>query len=248
VQECDRKPALRTGVRVCPACTNETRCRQAEQGLHRRFVSVLHWVPKGQAVHIDYTINTVSSEEDLARIIDFAQSVLGSESPHHHYDFWLPHYQAAPDLLIYAVNNDHLFGCVLGRIEGESMTVGMLAVSPDHQRCGIGTVLMREIEERAQHRHITTLALAAREEAEPFYLNCGYTPFLFIQSNRTPLAQLQALNHTYPEVSASDHEADGWSSLMLATPTIDRALEQQYNLRFPECSSQTVFIKHLVGE
>jgi GNAT superfamily N-acetyltransferase len=197
------------------------------------------------SVNMHYTIRNVSSEEDLVRAIDFGNSIFEGDNPTLSYEKWLPHFLATPDLLIYVEDKGQILGTVFGRIgdNKDNITLGMVAVSPGHRRCGIGSALMKAIEVRALRHDFTTILLGAKQDAEPFYLKCGYTPFLFIQAPNITLDELRSLNISYPE--AWSYEGDGWARLMITTPVIDRVLQQQYNERFPYCSTQTVFIKHL---
>jgi hypothetical protein len=100
------------------------------------------------------------------------------------------------------------------------------------------------VEKQARILGQDTLILGSLEEAESFYLDCGFRPHLFIQiSELDYLARLEALNPGY-EV-AWKAELEGSSRLMLYTPQIDKVLQGQYDRAFPNCHTQTVFIKNL---
>ena len=72
----------------------------------------------------------------------------------------------------------------------------------------------------------------------------GFLPFLFIQyPEPAQVGQLKALNTKYDV--AWEAQEEGWSKLMLRTPQIDKALQAAYESEFPNCSTQTVFIKHI---
>jgi GNAT superfamily N-acetyltransferase len=158
---------------------------------------------------------------------------------------WLKRMIAASDLMPYAVSGGAVVGVVFGRVEDSGeVTVGPVAVDPAFQKCGLGRALLAELEARAARRGIRLLALGAAESAEGFYLKCGYTPYLFIQTKppRT-LAELRALNPGYPEARTCDDGMD--VRLMLATGGIDKALQRAYDAAFHDCATQTVFMKEL---
>lgn len=103
---------------------------------------------------------------------------------------------------------------------------------------------MDEIERQSGSIGRHTLILAAREDAESFYLACGYQPHLFVQYPEAGhLPQLRALNLIYD--IAWEGQDGGWSRLMLRTPAIDHALQHAYESQFPNCATQTVFIKKI---
>lgn len=104
--------------------------------------------------------------------------------------------------------------------------------------------MMQEMETRARDLGQHTLALGAAEEAEPFYLSCGFHANLFIQlPEPDSVERLEALNEGYEIVWKAEQE--GQSKLMLQTPEIDKALQGKYNQAFPNCYTQYVFIKHI---
>ncbi len=104
--------------------------------------------------------------------------------------------------------------------------------------------MMRELETHAKALGQNTLILGALEEAEFFYLNCGYQPNLFIQLHEPDsVGRLEALNEGY-EI-AWKAEQNGKSKLMLQMAGIDKGLQKKYNQAFPNCYTQYVFIKHI---
>lgn len=115
------------------------------------------------------------------------------------------------------------------------------------------TLKFLDTEDLALYRHLATLLpapdaltliLGAVEDAEGFYIKCGFSPFLFVQTKPPyTLADLQALNLRYPEVWSYDDGTD--IRVMLDTRGIDRELQRSYEAAFPGCSTQTVFIKRI---
>ncbi len=158
---------------------------------------------------------------------------------------WMERMASAPDLMPYAVSGGAVAGVVFGRMEESgAVTVGPVAVDQALQGCGLGRALLTELEARAARRGVRLLVLGALESAEGFYLKCDYSPYLFIQTKPPhTLAELRALNPGYPEARTCDDGTD--VRLMLATGQIDKALQRTYDAAFPDCATQTVFMKEL---
>ena len=190
-----------------------------------------------------YDIKSITSRKELARVLAFCDGIFPGSSTN---ATWLESFEHRPELFLSAVHNERIIGCVFGLPKPDNnVTIAPVAVDPHYRRQGIATALLAEVENRARQMRYTLLALGAVQEAEPLYLSCGYQPHLFIQAcSPTTLADLQALNTQYA-VAWAHEEADGWVKLMLVTPTIDRSLQAEYDVRFPGCSTQTLFTKQL---
>jgi GNAT superfamily N-acetyltransferase len=193
-----------------------------------------------------FEIKTITSEEELAHVLAFCDGIFADRStPLSATHPWSDYFQQTPELFVYAENDERIIGCVFGyRDTSNSITLGSVAVDPQYRRQGIAGDLLEEVENRARQLQYQSVVLGSVLEAEPFYLSCGYQPYLFVQAwSPTTLADLQALNMQYGVSWA--HEADGWARLMLVTPEIDHVLQSRYDARFPGCSTQTIFIKQL---
>ena len=192
-----------------------------------------------------FAIKTTQTEDEVKQIFAFSISVLGDlEDTIHTLVYYLDHFHKTPGLLVYAENNGQVIGSTMGSIDGDHVHVGMVAVAPHARRLGIGLAMMERLEAEAKKLGQTTLILGARQEAEPFYLRCGYRPNLFIQiAGAGHLEELKRLNQQYPVIWEADKA--GWTRLMLVTPQIDRELQDKYHRQFPDCSTQYVFIKDL---
>ena len=119
-----------------------------------------------------------------------------------------------------------------------------MAVAVDSRRMGIGSAIMEEVVAQAKELDQNTLILGACEDAEPFYLSCGFEPNLFVQLQQPDRTDaLKALNETDEVIW--EWEGDGWSKVMLRTPEIDKDLQHTYERGFPTCHTQYVFIKHI---
>ena len=70
---------------------------------------------------------------------------------------------------------DKLIACVVAvRLSPTDARIRQMAVSPDHQRRGVGTRLMKELEEHLRSRGFRNLVLHARASALEFYEKLGY--------------------------------------------------------------------------
>lgn len=80
-------------------------------------------------------------------------------------------------LLLKAVDNEGILGCVELRQEGDKLYLGMLTVRPDLQGRGIGKALMLEAESEAARRNCKAIfmtVLAPRTELIAWYVRQGY--------------------------------------------------------------------------
>ena len=70
---------------------------------------------------------------------------------------------------------DNLIACVVAvRLSPTDARIRQMAVTPAHQRRGLGTRLMKELEEHLRSRGFTNLVLHARASAVEFYEKLGY--------------------------------------------------------------------------
>lgn len=80
-------------------------------------------------------------------------------------------------MLLKAVDQHDIFGCVELRQEGDKMYLGMLSVRPNLQGRGIGKALMLEAEAEAVRRNCAAVfmtVLTARTSLIDWYLRHGY--------------------------------------------------------------------------
>jgi len=193
----------------------------------------------------DFQVKTITDLSELDQVYNIAVSVLGNlDHTGHTLSFYREHAPLSPSLLIYAEQNGKVIGCVLGSIDEDHVLVGPVAVAIEKRGMGVGTAMMQRIEEEAKRLDQTTLIAGALRETEGFYVQCGYRPNLFIQLPEAGQAeQLKQLNQKYPVIWEA--EVGKWTRIMLATPQVDRELQETYNKRFPSCNTQYVFIKEI---
>jgi ribosomal protein S18 acetylase RimI-like enzyme len=72
--------------------------------------------------------------------------------------------------------DDNLVACVVAvRLSPTEARIRQMAVSPPHQRRGLGTRILRELEADLRGRGFTSFVLHARASAVDFYGRLGYT-------------------------------------------------------------------------
>jgi GNAT superfamily N-acetyltransferase len=191
---------------------------------------------------VNFSIQTVKTDEQLQQVWSFAVPILDLPTGKHTLAYYTEHLAQTPTLLVYAVQAERVCGCCLASLEEDHVLVGPVAVAEDMRRMGVGSVMLWEVEAQAKKLGQTTLILGAVEEAEPFYLRCGYQPNLFVQlPEESAVTRLGAINPGYEVVW--QEERDGWTRIMLHTPRIDKGLQRQYEKVFPGCYTQAVFVK-----
>ena len=196
-------------------------------------------------------IRSIATIDELSTAIAFFEQVfhthrqlLTDENSPYAYAAWERRFLEDPYLLVTAFDNGDVVGAIWGRVDNASVTVGPVAVAQDYRGQGIGFSLLHELEDRCRKRGIDFLCLGSREEAEGFYLKCGYQPNLLIQAKKpVTLDELRRENAVYAEEWTFEDEVD--VRLCLRTPAIDKQLERHYDETFPGCSTQTFFVKSL---
>jgi len=196
-----------------------------------------------------YDIKNVTSETDLDRVLSFARVIFKDSGrlhiPTFSKEFWLTRMPDDADFMLYAQHEDEIVGVVFGYVEkNSSITIAPVASDEWYWHRGIASSLLAELEKRVLARGHHFIVIGALEAAEGFYLKCGYTPHLFIQS-RPPLTleNLRLLNDRYDEAWSYDDGTD--IRLCIATKGIDRELQRKYDETFPDCSTQTLFTKYV---
>ncbi|MGE5579260.1 MAG: GNAT family N-acetyltransferase [Bacillota bacterium] len=196
-----------------------------------------------------YAIKNVITEQELDRALAFERSIFG-DSQHmklaeYSKENWLRRMTSFSDLMLYAEANGEVVAIAFGRVEaGGNITVGPVATAPGFRKQGLASEMLALLETRARERGVCNLTLGAVQGAEGFYIKCGYTPFLFVQTKPPhTLDALRALNTKYREVWNYDNGTD--IRLMIETNRIDRELQHAYDAAFPGCSTQTVFMKSI---
>ena len=100
--------------------------------------------------------------------------------------------QRDPELFVVAESGERLVGAVLGCYDGRRGWVNHLAVTPDQQRNGIGTMLMAELEARFQAIgcvKVNLLVEPDNSDVQRFYGGIGYTQDELIFMEKTLIRQ-----------------------------------------------------------
>jgi ribosomal protein S18 acetylase RimI-like enzyme len=83
----------------------------------------------------------------------------------------------ADSLHLVALDGGRVVGCVLFHPEGTGTgRLFQMAVEPDRQGTGLGTRLLRALEEEVARRGFREITLHARDTAVGFYARLGYVP------------------------------------------------------------------------
>jgi ribosomal protein S18 acetylase RimI-like enzyme len=85
--------------------------------------------------------------------------------------------QRDPDLFLVAQENNEVVGVVMGAWDGRRGWINHLAVEPDRQRTGIGTLLVRELEKRLIRKGATKVnaqVYQSNKKSIDFFKAAGY--------------------------------------------------------------------------
>ncbi|OMF37840.1 GNAT family N-acetyltransferase [Paenibacillus sp. FSL H8-0548] len=89
------------------------------------------------------------------------------------------------DLVLVAVENSEIVGMIIGTIDNNKGYYYRIAVSPLHQRKGIGKTLIQALRQRFEQRRVTKILITADEHNEPvlpLYESMGYVANDFIRA------------------------------------------------------------------
>ena len=81
------------------------------------------------------------------------------------------------DLFLVAIKDEHLIAVLMGGYDGHRGWMNYLAVHPQHQRLGIATALVQQLEKRLIARGCPKLQLLVRQDnldVQTFYEELGY--------------------------------------------------------------------------
>jgi ribosomal protein S18 acetylase RimI-like enzyme len=89
------------------------------------------------------------------------------------------------DLVLVAVEHSEIVGMIIGTIDNNKGYYYRIAVSPLHQRKGIGKALVQALRQRFEQRQVTKILITADEHNEPvlpLYESMGYAANDFFRS------------------------------------------------------------------
>lgn len=89
------------------------------------------------------------------------------------------------DLVLVAVEHSEIVGMIIGTIDNNTGYYYRIAISPLHQRKGIGKSLVLGLRQRFEQRRVTKILITADEHNEPvlpLYESMGYVANDFFRS------------------------------------------------------------------
>ena len=82
-----------------------------------------------------------------------------------------------PDLFLVAQEGDRIVGVIVGSYDGRRGWINHLAVAPEHQSAGLGSMLVNQVEERLRPKgceKVNLLIEPTNERIQGFYEQLGY--------------------------------------------------------------------------
>jgi ribosomal protein S18 acetylase RimI-like enzyme len=126
------------------------------------------------------TIIRPYQEDDKADVIELWKKVFPDAPAHNNPASDIKTKRAVqPELFLIALHGDQLVGTAMAGFDGHRGWVYYLGVDPDHQRRGIGTMLMKRVEAKLLGLGCSKLNLQIRAdnaEVQAFYESLGYDP------------------------------------------------------------------------
>lgn len=89
------------------------------------------------------------------------------------------------ELVLVAVKQSEIVGMIIGTIDNNKGYYYRIAVSPGHQRVGVGKALVTALRQRFEQRNVTKILITADEHNEPvlpLYESMGFAASDFFRS------------------------------------------------------------------
>ncbi|MCR2804454.1 GNAT family N-acetyltransferase [Paenibacillus soyae] len=89
------------------------------------------------------------------------------------------------ELVLVAVKQSEIVGMIIGTIDNNKGYYYRIAVSPEHQRVGVGKALVTALRQRFVQRNVTKILITADEHNEPvlpLYESMGFAASDFFRS------------------------------------------------------------------
>ena len=117
-------------------------------------------------------------EEDLAEVVEFWRRVFPNAPPHNDPSRVIEKkLKVQRELFVVAIDGGRIVGTAMGGFDGHRGWVYSVGVCPDHRRQGIGSALMKRVEDDLACIGCPKLNLQVRgtnREAVRFYESLGY--------------------------------------------------------------------------
>jgi len=229
-------------------------------GFYKAFMSVFGCSPteyknnlmkEGKNMYID-NIKTI---DELDSIINAIRATYPNHEKFSKTDFWIPHFNQNPELLLYAKDGENICAFALGivdplpttKTEGGYVTVNE-GVLESYKPTGIFEAIFVELEKRAKQSKYTGLVLGIIEGEEEFYAKMGYIGKTLVQSEKYSIDELKSFNEQYKNyefTGTSVYKYDGGlvNQIWLNVPLMDKALKKKFEDEIGECWVQVIVNK-----
>lgn len=183
-----------------------------------------------------------NSKIEVQEAYNFVKNILKFSKDHpRSLDFYLNIYQKNPRYIVIAKNENEIIGAILSSDENENtLLIGELAVDEKYRKAGVGTRLVKQLEQNSIKLNKKEISLGAQETSENFYLKMGYTPRLFIQL--TGNNRLDEIKKYIPNRIVWENTGDGFSNVIVETKGIDKKLQKSISEK-TGAHTQYLFIK-----
>ena len=188
---------------------------------------------------------TPTSKIEVRDAYNFVKNILKFSKDHpRSLDFYLNIYQKNPRYIVIAKNENEIIGAILSSDENEdTLLIGELAVDEKYRKAGVGTSLVKQLEQNSIKLNKKEISLGAQETSENFYLKMGYTPRLFIQL--TGNNKINKIKNNIPDRVVWENTGDGFSKVIVETKGMDKEL-QKYISEKTGAHTQYLFSKRIV--
>jgi len=198
---------------------------------------------------MDIEIKSLNNEDDLEDAFEFVKKELDLEPDHpRDLNFYKKQFSTYPQFLIYAEHMSEKVGVLLALPNDEdSVLIGELAVLETYRGKGVGSKLIREIEDRARAFKKKSILLGALGKADNFYLKNGNKPMLFIElSGVNRLEELKTFskeNNCEDNITWEENTLES-SKIIIKTNFVDKDLQYKAE-KISNSHAQYLFSKDL---
>ena len=175
---------------------------------------------------MNISLSSPKSKTEVQEAYNFVKSILEfSENHPRSLDFYLNVFKKDPKYIVIAKDGDKIIGAILSSDENEdTLLIGELAVDEKYRKAGVGTSLVKKIEQNAIKLNKKTVSLGAQEPSENFYFKMGYTPRLFIQL--TGNNRIEEIKKYVSDKIVWANTGDGFSKVIVETKGIDKKIQK----------------------
>ena len=140
-----------------------------------------------------FEINTVETNEEVKELFEFLSSTFYRDAIKYNEYFYdmkdrlkemIDQFKIDKSFLMYIKDNNKIIGGITGKnmnIKDSKITMSVLAVDEDYRNKGLGTLLIKEFENRCLEKNIKHIDLGSRFRATNLYLKNGYKYSLMVQ-------------------------------------------------------------------